>query len=126
MAPRGESLDGRLARVEEAVAGFKEDRIEARQDRKDIISRLDAMTQTLMSTSAAVTHLSLEKCGERLDRLESSMDDVDARTKDVPALIRDFWFVRTLIGGGWRAFLTLGGGAAIAALVGAGVAHFIH
>lgn len=105
-----ESLESRVARLEEAMLGAKEDRIEARADRKDMISRLDALTQTIQSTGNTVANLALEKCGERLDRHDNKFFDCDerlraleGRTQNLPKIETEVMFWRRVLGGGMHA-----------------------
>ncbi len=128
---RAETLDSRVARIEEAILGFKEDRIEARQDRKDILSRLDLMSQAIQSTGAIVQQLSLEKCGERLDThdkrieaLESRVKDIDGKTANLPALETDLNFWRRVVGAGWGLFWRVAGVLGASGVISALVAHF--
>lgn len=103
MAPRGESMDSRVARLEEAIIGFRDDRAESRADRKDIISRLDGLSQTMQSTGATVASLALEKCGERLDRLDVRVKTLEEKTVNLHVLEDEIMFWRRLLGGGFRA-----------------------
>lgn len=111
MAPRIGTLDSRVARVEEAILGFKEDRIEAREDRKDIIARLDRMSQNVQSTGQAVANLALEKCGERLSVHDSQLSvlsnkigELEVNTQNFPVVESEVMFWRRVLGGGFHAF----------------------
>lgn len=128
---RAETLDSRVARIEEAILGFKEDRIEARQDRKDILGRLDQMSQSIQSTGAAVQNLSLQNCGERLDNhdkrvasLEARVNDIDGKTANLPALETDLNFWRRVVGAGWGLFWRVMGVLGASGIVSAIVAHY--
>lgn len=133
MARTAETLDSRLARVEEAIAGFKEDRIEARQDRKDIISRLDQLSQAVQSTGAAVQALSLEKCGERLDahdkrleRIDQRLTDLETKTKNLPVIETEIMFWRRVLGGGMHATWKIGTFAIGSGAIGAAIVKLWH
>lgn len=105
-----ESVARELGRLSEAMENAKEDRLELREsfDRlresvEQLSSRLSALDQTIRSTSAAVNTIALEKCGERLDRLEGKMARIEPLLADdqLPETKRtvDKW--RKLIGQGW-------------------------
>lgn len=107
---RAEPLESRVARIEEAILGFKEDRIEARADRKEIISRIDMMAQSVQSTGTAVANLSLEKCGERLaahDKILADygerLDNLENKTRNFPLIETEIMFWRRVLGGGFHA-----------------------
>lgn len=110
-----ESLESRVARLEEAVLSQKEDRIEARQDRKEVLQRLDGLHQTIQSTSNAVAILALEKCGERLDKHDGKITDCDERlkslenkTQNLPKIETEVMFWRRVLGGGMHAIWKIG------------------
>lgn len=117
-----ETLESRVARLEEAYLHIKEDRLEAREDRKEIINRLDGLTQTMQSTSNAISNLSLEKCGERLDKAERRLAVLEGKTANLPVIETEVMFWRRVLGGGFHAFwkiaaLIIGSGGIGAALV---------
>lgn len=126
MAARGESLDSRVARLEEAMLGFKEDRIESRQDRKDIIARLDQMNQVLQSTGAAVATLTLQDCGTRLTDHDGRIAALENKTKNLPVIETEVMFWRRVLGGGFHAFWKVAGALLGSGIIGAGIAHWLH
>lgn len=88
-----ELLEARVARLEEIALATKDDRIESRIDRKEMISGLAAMNQTLQSTSNSIAALRLEKCGERLEAHDERIRDLENNLK--------FW--KNLVGTGVQA-----------------------
>jgi len=98
-----ESLESRVARLEEDYIHIKEDRIESRGDRKYIIHKLDAMSQAVQSMGGALATLSLEKCGERLDSAEKRLVELERHTEPLPLILPDLLFWSRVIGTGWRA-----------------------
>lgn len=116
MVPRdaSTSIDSRLGRIEEAISSLKEDRREDRQDQRadsdKIAGRLDGLTQVVGATANAVSALGLERCGERLDKIEARNIKADMRfealekaTAPVPWIESELLFWQRLLGGGWRA-----------------------
>jgi chromosome segregation ATPase len=85
MAPRSQQADGiavaqQLGRLTEAIDRARDDRREVRDEVSKLHDGLDAirgllagLTQTANSTAQQVAMLSLEKCGERLDKLEGTV-----------------------------------------------------
>ncbi len=86
---------GRLSAILESMETARiEDRERAKEDRERVetsIVRLetsfdglrhsaDAMSQTLASTSNQVAKLAVDKCGERLDRVEASLFSPEMKT----------------------------------------------
>lgn len=108
-----DSLESRMARVEEAILTLKEDRIEARENRKDILAKLDQLQQTSQSTATIVANLSLEKCGERLNDHDGRIGALEAKTKNLPVIETEIMFWRRVLGGGfhavWKITLALAG-----------------
>lgn len=104
------TLDGRVSRLEEAEANAKDYREESRQDRRDILAEikelktsLNAVAQSVQSTGDAVQRLSLEKCGERLDKCEMRLSALENRTQNLPTIETEVMFWRRVLGGGFRA-----------------------
>jgi hypothetical protein len=101
-----EILEARVARLEESILMAKEDRIEAKADRKEIISQLAGMNQSLQSTTNAIAILRLEKSGERLD----------AHDERIRAIETNLAFWQKVVGTGFQALWKIG-----ALMIGSGV-----
>lgn len=128
MAPRTitGNIERELGRLGEALENAKEDRAEFKLAVAELsaqISELNGsfrgMSQTVQSTASQIAGLALEKCGERLDILES-------KTANLPSLERDMDFWRRLIGAGWAAFWRIVGLAVGSGAIGALIAKIWH
>jgi hypothetical protein len=134
VASRGkkvESLESRIVRLEEAIIYIKDTGVESRADRKDIIARLDGMSQSLNSAALAITNLSLEKCGARLDVLEESfraivnrVKDLEEKTADLPTVADTVLFWRRVLGGGFSAAWKIAALILSSGLIGGSVVKF--
>ncbi len=117
-----DSVEARMARIEEAILYIKENNVEARESRKELVGEVkelkaavDVLSQNVRSTGEAVSRLSLEKCGERLDDHDGRIKALEAKTVNLPTIETEIMFWRRVLGGGFHALwkMTL-------ALVGAG------
>lgn len=105
-----DSTDGRISRLEEAVLNMKEDRLQSRTDRADILAEikdvknsLSSLAQNVQSTGQAVAQLSLERCGERLERHDWRIAELEKKTENLPVIETEVMFWRRVLGGGFHA-----------------------
>lgn len=117
-----DSVEARMARIEEAILYIKENNVEARESRKELVgevkelkSAVDGLSQNVKSTGDAVARLSLEKCGERLDDHENRIKALEAKTQNLPTIETEIMFWRRVLGGGFKALWKI-----CAALIGSG------
>ena len=110
------SVARELGRLSEAMERAKEDRAEIltshermRESVDRLSSRVDALNQTMQSTSNAVNQIALEKCGERLDKLESlvnpaMLEERLSRLEDVEKTCERLEAVETTVNS-WRRWI---------------------
>lgn len=115
-----DSVEERMARIEEAILYIKENNVEARESRKELVcevkelkAAVDGLSQNVKSTGDAVARLSLEKCGERLDDHDGRIKALETKTHNYPIIETEIMFWRRVVGGGfhavWKIALALAG-----------------
>jgi hypothetical protein len=103
-----DSIDARVARVEEAITALKEDRIESRSDRKETLAQLAALRQDVQSTAAVIASLSLGKM----------RDDVGKHGEEIATLKAEFAIYRRILGSGAGLVMRVVGSLLAAAIMG--------
>jgi hypothetical protein len=122
------SVEGRLSRIEEALANLKDDRHQARSDRNDLLAEMKELkasvfqlTQSMQSTSAVVSQMSLENYGLRLNKHDERIDLLENRTQNLPLIETEVIFWRRVLGGGfhalWKILAVIVSSGAVGALV---------
>jgi hypothetical protein len=139
-----DGLEARVARLEEAVVSIRdivrEDKVDRREDSKEVLKRLEQVQQSVQSTGQIVAQLSFEKCGERLDEHDDQIGDLSGRIADIEKqnvpgallhlndrvgkLEEQFKFARWLLGGGFHAVWKIGGLLASVGALGGVVSYF--
>lgn len=116
MAPRGSvTVEGRLARIEESLENIKETNKDAREERRQTLSiiqnvqnNFNDLKQALLAAQNVIQSLSLDKCGERLDKHELRILDLEKVTRPLPQMEEAYKFWRTLLGTGFQAVWKIG------------------
>jgi len=84
----------------------------------EIRGSLSNMDQTLKSTGSLLNVVAMEKCGERLDKLE-------AKCINLPLVESEVMFWKRVLGGGAHALWKIGGMLTASGLVGALITKYI-
>jgi hypothetical protein len=127
MAPRG-TLDGRVARLEEAIANAKEDRVETRVSRAELLSEIkdikiivNRLSLDVQTTGNAVAQLTSENCGQRLTKHDERLDMLENRTQNLPIIESEVMFWRRVLGNGfhalWKVLAVVIGSGAVGGVV---------
>lgn len=99
-----ESEEARQARLEERLNSFitrsDEDRIEAREERKSIQTKLNGLQQSVQSATNGIAELARQDLAGRVTKLEQNLN---------------LW--RTIMGGGWRVMTVMLGSGIVGAVL---------
>jgi hypothetical protein len=101
--------------VESIVRDTREYRADYKEDRKEIIFRLDSLRQDMLSTGNAVTALVRQDVGPRIARNTARIEVLEEKVAGLPMLADDVQFFRRVLGVGWQAAWRL-----VAIVVGSG------